>query len=200
MSLAPIHVPVAIILLGGGLLSCFLGYRLLRVLLTGYGFVAGILLATLFVGQVDSWQVSLFVVASGLIGATLALSLYLAVVGLFGAGVSAYVVNLIVNGDPNVWFLFAICILGALLSLLFRRFVLIFGTSFVGAWTAVVGGSALAGDSGSVAVLMRDPSQVFPAVPLSEHVGFAIAWTVLGILGFVLQFMSAARIGRSNGT
>jgi len=200
MSLAPIHVPLAIILLGGGLLSCFLGYRLLRVLLTGYGFVGGIMAAMLFVGQVDTWQVGLFVIASGLIGAILTLSLYLAVVGLFGAGVSAYAVHLIVDGDPNVWFLFSICLLGALLSLLFRRFVLIFGTSFIGAWTAVVGGAALTGDSGSVAVLMRDPSQVFPAVPFSEHVGFAVAWMVLGIFGFVLQFMSAARIGRNNGT
>ena len=40
------QMPVAIILLGGGFLACFLGYRLFRFILLGYGLVAGAVLVS----------------------------------------------------------------------------------------------------------------------------------------------------------
>ena len=41
MASVSFHVPVAIILLGAGLVACFFGLRLLHTLLAVYGFVAG---------------------------------------------------------------------------------------------------------------------------------------------------------------
>ena len=43
---AAYHVPAAVLLLGGGLLACFVGHRLFRVVLGIYGFVTGALLTT----------------------------------------------------------------------------------------------------------------------------------------------------------
>ena len=45
-----LQIPAAVILLAGGLVSCFAGYRLFRVVLSIYGFILGALLATSIVG------------------------------------------------------------------------------------------------------------------------------------------------------
>src|ERR671911_460163 len=46
----PFQIPAAIILLVGGLLSCFAGYRVFRVVLGIYGFILGALLASSLMG------------------------------------------------------------------------------------------------------------------------------------------------------
>ena len=63
---ASFHTPVAIILVLGGLLSCFAGYRVFRVVLGFFGFVLGALIAVLDVEAVrptvgrpgGSWRAS----------------------------------------------------------------------------------------------------------------------------------------------
>ena len=47
---ASFQTPAAIILVLGGLLSCFAGYRVFRVVLGIYGFILGALLASSFMG------------------------------------------------------------------------------------------------------------------------------------------------------
>ena len=43
---ASFQAPAAVILLVGGLLSCFAGYRVFRVVLAFFGFVFGVLVAS----------------------------------------------------------------------------------------------------------------------------------------------------------
>jgi hypothetical protein len=47
---ASFQIPAAVILLGGGLLACFAGYRLFRVVLGIFGAIFGALIATTVVG------------------------------------------------------------------------------------------------------------------------------------------------------
>ena len=93
MASVSLHLPVAIILLAGGLVSCFFGYRLLRVLLAAYGFVAGIVLAVQFGGDLELWATVLLTVGAGIVGAALAVVAYLAGVALLGAAGGALLVN-----------------------------------------------------------------------------------------------------------
>ena len=188
-----LHVPVAVILLGGGLLSCFLGYRLLRALLAVYGFVGGVIVATLFVNQLEIWLAVIVTVGGGLLMAVVAVAAYLAGVALFGAGSAAFVLNLLVSGEPNVWILLTVCLAGALAALAVRRYVLIVGTSCVGAWIALVGGMALAGNNAAVTAAFGDPSMVFPLAPVTGQVGFALGWFALGALAALVQSRSTSR-------
>ncbi len=195
-----LHVPVAIILLGGGLLACFLGYRLLRAFLAVYGFVGGVFLATLFVDQLETWQAVLVTVGSGLVGAVLAIALYLAGVALFGAGLAAFALNLSLDADPHLGMLLATSVFGALVALLVRRYVLIVGTSFVGAWTAVVGGMALVGNGSAVAAATGDMSLVFPMAPITGQVAFAVGWIALGLVAALVQLGATARARKAGRT
>ena len=190
MTWVSFHVPVAIILLGGGLLACFLGYRLLRTLLALYGFIGGVVIATMFVGQLETWLAIVATIAGGVAGSALAVMAYLAGVAVLGAGLGAVALNVAWSyrgGEPNVWVVLIACLVGALLTLAVRRYVLIIATSFGGAWTALVGGLALAGNSPAVAAVTGNVEQLPPLADVRTHVGFVLGWCGLGALAVLVQ-------------
>ena len=119
-----LHLPIAIILLAGGLVSCFYGYRLLRVLLAVYGFVGGIVLAVQFGGQIELWATVLLTVGAGVAGAALAIVAYLAGVALLGAAGGALLVKTAWTsdtGEPGLWLMLGVCLVGAIIALVVRR-------------------------------------------------------------------------------
>ena len=196
MTWVSFHVPVAIILLGGGLLACFLGYRLLRTLLALYGFIGGVVIATMFVGQLETWLAIVATIAGGLAGSVLAVMAYLAGVGVLGAAMGAVVLNIgwsYRGGEPNVWVVLIACLVGALLALAVRRYVLIIATSFGGAWTAIVGGLALAGNSAAVAAATGNVEQLPPIADAQTHLGFMLGWAGLGGLAVLVQIRDMGR-------
>lgn len=196
MTWVSFHVPVAIILLGGGLLACFLGYRLLRTLLALYGFIGGVVIATMFVGQLETWLAIIVTIVGGVVGSVLAVVAYLAGVAVLGAGLGAGALNIAWSyrgGEPNVWVVLVACLLGALLALAVRRYVLILATSFGGAWTAIVGGLALAGNSAAVAAATGSVDQLPPVADARTHLGFVLGWCGLGGLAFLIQIRDMGR-------
>ena len=194
-----IQLPVAIILLGGGLVASFAGYRLLRAMLAVYGFVGGVIITTLFVDQLQTWLAIVATIVGGFAGAVLTIAIYLAGVALFGAGLAAFTLSLMIDGEPHVWVLLATSLLGALVALMVRRYVLIVGTAFVGGWTAVVGGMALSQQEAALAATTGDVSQLFPMAPLAGQTTFALGWVVLGLVGSLVQLrmLSGARARRA---
>ena len=196
MTWVSFHVPVAIILLGGGLLACFLGYRLLRTLLALYGFIGGVVIATMFVGQLETWLAIVATIAGGFAGSVLAVMAYLAGVAVLGAGMGAVLLNLgwsYRGGEPNVWVVLIACLGGALLALAVRRYVLIIATSFGGAWTAIVGGLALAGNGAAVAAATGNVEQLPPVADVQTHLGFVLGWAGLGGLAVLVQMRDMGR-------
>ncbi len=190
------HVPVAVILLVGGLLSCFLGYRLLRLLVAVYGFGLGVIIVTAFADRLEPWVMVAVMAGGGLLGALLAKAAYLAVVAVLGAGLGALVVQagwLSAAGEPGLWVMLSVCLAGALVALALRKYVVIVGTSFGGAWTALVGGLALAGDDSAVAAASGDVQQVYPLAPASTQMEFAVAWYVLGGVALLVQLRTGRR-------
>ena len=188
------QVPVAIILLGGGLLACFLGYRLLRTLLGIYGFIGGVVVATLFVGEFETWVAILLTIGAGLLGAVVAVVAYLAGVAILGAGLGVLALNVALTGpDPNIWFVLIASLTGALLALAVRRYVLIMTTSCAGAWTAMVGGLALAGNTAAVAAASGSLQQLPPLADFRMHAWFVTGWCSLGILATLVQSRAMGR-------
>lgn len=190
------HVPVAFILLAGGLLSCFLGYRLLRLLVAVYGFGLGVVIVTMFADRLETWVMVLVIAGGGVLGAVLAKAAYLAVVAVTGAGLGALAVQTAwtsESGEPGLWITLSVCLACALAALALRRYVIILGTSFGGAWTALVGGLALAGDNAAVAAASGDVERVYPLAPADTQMEFAVAWFVLAGVALLVQFRTGRR-------
>ena len=194
MESVTLQFPVAVILLGGGLVAGFAGYPLLRPLLALYGFIGGVIVTPTFADQLDGWWFIAATLGGGLAGAAAAFALYLATVALLGAGVAAFLAHLAVEGDPEVWLLVAACVLGALLALIVRRYVVIIATAFLGGWTTLVGGLALSRDQAAMAATGGDASGLFPLAPFAGHEAFAAGWLALGLLGSVVQLLASRQV------
>ena len=194
MESVSLQFPVAVILLGGGLVAGFAGYPLLRPLLALYGFIGGVIVTPTFADQLDGWWFIAVTLAGGLAGAAVALAVYLATVALLGAGVAAFSVHLAVERDPAVWLLVAACVLGAFAALIVRRYVVIIATAFGGGWTTLVGGLALSRDEAAMAAAAGDVSGLFPMAPLAGHEAFAAGWLALGVFGSVVQLLASRRV------
>ena len=90
---ASFQTPAAIILLLGGLLSCFAGYRVFRVVLGFFGFVLGALLASSLMGTEQTMYMIVAALVGGIIGSLILVGAYFVGVALIGAGVGALIVN-----------------------------------------------------------------------------------------------------------
>jgi Domain of unknown function (DUF4203) len=183
------QVPAALILLVGGLCSCFAGYRIFRWVLAFFGFVFG----ALFVGAAMGSDQTLWMIAAwligGLIGAVILFAAYFVGVALIGAGIgagAAMVLWAAVNREPGIWPVIILAVIGAIGALAVQRHVIIVATAFAGAQTAVVGAAELIGphnlDPGT-----RQMVHVYPLDPLPNTRLDVIAFVVLGLLGLVIQ-------------
>ncbi len=74
-----------------------------------------------------------------------------------------------------------------------RRYVLIFATAFGGAWTAIVGGLALAGNSAGVAAASGDLQRLPPVGDPRANIEFVLGWAVLGALAMLVQLRDVGR-------
>lgn len=185
------QIPAAVLLVVGGLISCFAGYRFFRVVLVLYGFILGALVATSLVGAGNTTQLVIAAIAGGAAGG---LVLYFACfvgVALVGAAIGAVVVHTIWaqlerNPQPLVVVLFAIA--GAATAMVLQRYVIIIATAFGGAWTLIIATLALTGTSRAAKIASTgDVSVIYPLSLQPEDRWLVIVWLVLGIFGTLFQ-------------
>lgn len=185
------QLPAAIVLVVGGLLACFLGYRLFRVVLAIYGFILGALLGSSLAAATSAAMLVVAALVGGILGSLVLLFAYFVGVALIGAGLGALVVNLVwtqVGGDPNPLVVILVAVLGAMGALAFQRYVIIIGTSFGGAWTAIVGALAVLGNRGArAAARAGDVWVVSPLAPDASPPWILGVWLVLGAIGTIVQ-------------
>ena len=189
------QIPAAIILLAAGLLACFMGYRLFRWLLAIYGFVGGAYLTSLFTGALVPWLAAVSIVGGGLAGALVLLVVYLAGVAILGAGLGVLAVSLFwtpPTGEAEWWVIVVACLVGAIAAVGLQRYVIIVGTSFGGAWTALVGALALGGNAEALAAAGGDLWQLYPMAPADGQVPFAIGWFGLGLFAVLVQLRATS--------
>ena len=146
---ASLQMPAAIVLLAGGLIACFAGYRVFRIVLGIYGFILGALFASSAMGTEHTLWMVLAALLGGIVGALILIAAYFVGVALLGAGVGALAASLIwaaIGREPHALVVILFAIAGALAALALQRYVIIGATAFGGAWTVIVGGLALLGD------------------------------------------------------
>jgi hypothetical protein len=199
------HIPGAVLLLAGGLLACFAGYRLFRLVLGVYGFILGALFASSLVSPGQSTSMLIAAIVGGAIGALLLTLAYYVGVALIGAGVGAVVAHVIWpqigHGEPTTLVVLGFGLGGAIAAVFLQRYMIIVGTASGGAWTAIVGVAALVGVR--AALPAADAGNAWFGYPFSLRLGgpdaasgfnwMWLAWLVLGVAGLLVQLRSKKR-------
>jgi hypothetical protein len=186
------ELPAAILLVLGGALSCFAGYRLFKIVLGIYGFIFGALLASSAMGVSNTTGMLLAALAGGIVGALLLMFAYFIGIALVGAGLGALVAHVgwgyVGAGDPPALVVILLSILGSISAMLLQRYVIIVATAFGGAWTVIVGALAISGDRGAArAASAGDVWILYPMTPAPGQGWVPIAWVVLGLIGTGVQ-------------
>jgi hypothetical protein len=194
------------VLLAGGFTACFFGYRLFKVVLGVFGFIIGALAASSVFGAGDTTPMVIAAIVGGIAGAALLLAAYFVGVALVGAGLGALLVNVVwtqIEGDPHPAVVIVFSVAGAVVATWLQRYVIILATAFTGAWTMLVGGMALMGDSGPLRAAAA--GDVWVAYPLNPAPGMRWvpwAWLALGAFGALVQMRwtggERGRVGKAN--
>jgi hypothetical protein len=190
---ASFQTPAALVLLAGGLISCFAGYRVFRIVLGIYGFILGALFASSAMGTEHTMWMIGAALAGGVVGALILIAAYFVGVALLGAGIGALVASLLwasLGREPGALVVILFSIAGALGALALQRYVIVGATAFGGAWTIIVGGLALTGNHVAVDAAARN--NVWLAYPMNPAPGqywVLAAWLVLGVVGVIVQLM-----------
>ena len=203
---ASYQLPAAIVLLLGGIVACFFGYRMFRLVLAIFGFILGALAASSVFGASDTGPMLAAAAIGGLVGAGILIAAYFVGVALVGAGLGALVANLAfsASGREPHFLVIAFCaIVGAVGSMYLQRYFIIVGTAFGGAWTMIVGAMALVGDRAALAAAAAgDVWVAYPLDPAPGRQWVPIAWIVLSLIGTGVQLGwtggEKGRIGRRN--
>jgi hypothetical protein len=184
---AAYQVPAASLLVLGGVIACFLGYRLFKFVLAIFGFIIGALAASSIWGASDT---TYMVIAAYFVG-----------VALVGAGLGALIANLLwtqIEGDPHPFVVVLFSVAGALLATWLQRYVIILGTAFGGAWTLIVGALAMMGDKTAMtAAAAGDIWVAYPMNPAPGQAWVPYVWIGLGLAGTLVQmFVTGGQSGR----
>lgn len=183
------QLPVAIMFVAAGVLSCFLGQRIFRAVLTMYGFVLGALLGSSFLGDASTWTMVAVVVGAGLVGALLLSLAYFMGVAIVGAALGVAVLHGlygVLGGEANPWYVVSVSVVGALAALLVQHYVIVTGTAFAGAWILLVGVMTLMRQI-PVNAASNEGWITYPLNPIPGQRWVIVAWVVLSIVGIAVQ-------------
>ena len=192
------ELPAALLLLLGGTVACFAGYRLFRIVLAIYGFILGAMLASSMMGVSNTTGMIVAALVGGTAGALVLVFAYFIGIALVGAGLGALLVHAgwtyVRPGEPPALAVIASSILGAIGAMMLRRYVIIVATAFGGAWTMMVGALAALGDRGAArAAAAGDVWILYPLTPAPGQRWVPVAWVGLGLLGLGVQLAITGR-------
>jgi len=195
------QVPASIVMLAGGAVACFAGYRLFRLVLGVYGFILGALMASSMVGTAETWTIVLAALAGGAVGAFVLVAGYFVGVALVGAGLGAFLVNLAwkpFGGEPHWAAVLACAAVGAIAAMTFQRYVIITATAFGGAWTMLVGAAALMlGKGARAASASADVWVVYPGSAGPGSMWVYAAWVAIALTGVYVQLHTGGKRSKS---
>jgi uncharacterized protein DUF4203 len=186
------ELPAAALLVAGGALACFAGYRLFRVVLGIYGFIAGAMFASSMMGPAHTIGMIVAAIVGGIAGSIILVFAYFVGIALIGAGIGAMIAHLgwlqFGAGDPPWYLVVLLAVLGAIGAMVLQRYVIIVGTAFGGAWTLLVGALAIAGDQTATrATATANVWILYPMSPAPGQRWLPFAWVALGVVGTAIQ-------------
>ncbi len=190
-------LPASIVLLLGGAIACFAGYRLFRIVLGIYGFILGAMLASSVMGASNSLGMVVAALVGGLVGSVVLMAAYFVGIGLVGAALGALIGQtawtLFASGEPPIVAVLVVALAGAIAAMMLQRYVIIVGTAFGGAWTMVIGATNLMAARG--VVRGASATEVWILYPTSApgEQWVPVAWIALGLMGLAAQLMTTTK-------
>jgi hypothetical protein len=183
--------PAAIVLIIGGIVACFAGYRFFRVVLAIYGFILGALMASSMMGVNNGVGMVVAALIGGVIGAVVLVLAYFVGIALIGAGLGALIAHQawywIRPGDPPALMVIIAALIGAALAMVVQRYVIIVGTAFGGAWTMIVGLMNALSPRGLTRLSSATEVWILYPQSTADERWAPIAWLILGVIGVVVQ-------------
>ena len=184
------ELPAAIVLVLGGGLSCFAGYRLFKVVLGLYGLLLGAMLASSIFGVSNAVGLIAAALIGGIAGALILVFAYFVGIALVGAGLGALIAHAgwsaMRTGDPPALLVIGLAVAGAIGAMVLQRYVIIVSTAFGGAWTLILGAMAIGGDRVAARASRADVWMLYPAA--APGAGWVlIVWIALGLVGTAVQ-------------
>jgi hypothetical protein len=183
-----------------GLLSCFFGYKLFKLMLALTGLAVGSFMAAAVAQHLtggQTWMILAAAVAGGVVGAAAFYVLHVLFVFLLGAGAGAglTVAGFAVAGHaPHYVAVVLGATVGGVVALLLRKPVIIVLTALSGAWAVASGALYFLGyglTEEQITLLQQDPNalaqvvQELPRAPYLVALGSAL---VLAIAGMLVQW------------
>jgi len=188
---ASYQLPAAIVLIIGGTIACFFGYRLFRIVLAISGFILGAMLASSVFGASDTSLMLGAAVVGGLVGAGLLFAAYFVGVALAGAGLgvlAAHLVSAATGRDPGFLVIVLCAVVGSIASMYLQRYFIIVFTALGGAMTLIDGVMASLGNRAAAAAALSGDIWVFyPLSPAPGQRWVPYAWVVLSLIGVAAQ-------------
>jgi hypothetical protein len=183
--------PAALVLVLGGAIACFAGYRFFRIVLAIYGFILGALMASSMMGVGNTVGMIVAALVGGLIGAVVLVFAYFVGIALIGAGLGALIANQIWYwvrpGDPPSLIVIGTALVGAVLAMVVQRYVIIVGTAFGGAWTMVMGVAHAMSARGITRGSSGNEVWIFYPTATPDERWMSMATLVLGVIGVAVQ-------------
>ena len=189
---ANFELPAALVLLLGGAVACFAGYRFFRVVLAIYGFIFGAMLASSVMGISNHLGMLIAALIGGILGAVLFTFAYYVSIGLIGAGMGAYLLSVVwtyaAHAEPPRVGIIVASVAGAVIAMALQRYVIIISTAFSGAWTIIVAGLSIAGNSAAERAASSNSVWIlYPFAPTQGPRWVPFVWVLLSLAGIAVQ-------------
>ncbi|MDA2933950.1 TMEM198/TM7SF3 family protein [Acidobacteria bacterium AH-259-D05] len=179
----------AMALIASGIITCFFGYRLFKVVLGVTGFVTGGALAWTVLTAAGYGQMVTIAgtLLAALLGGVAMFSLFFAGVFLFGCAMGLLVAVVIlsaIGSELNVVVACIFALVNGLVTLWFRKVLIVASTALTGAWSMLSGVAYFVGDLDLVGALsepelLRTQDGLYYAV--------LALWFLIGISGIAIQ-------------
>jgi hypothetical protein len=186
----------ALVSIGLGVVYCFFGYRMFKVILGILGFVSGAYLVAAIAFNLLGREQAVLVISAGLvggiIGAVLVVAFYFIGIFLLGAWLGSLLGILLTGGGESTVatvILLVLAVIGGIVALTLQKLMIVISTALSGAWAIVSGVIHFLGDA-------RGPIRPFQYHPNLRALrsmgvwGYAmlLCWVLLGIAGMVVQY------------
>lgn len=181
-----------------GILVCFWGYRIFKLVLGLAGFLAGAWLFYMvgmhFTGRPGVLTIIL-TIFGGLIGASLSVFFYY--IGLFLVGaLGGWHLGMLIAGATWTALVLAVpialAVVGGILAIFFQKLVVVVSTAFFGAWGIVAGGFYFLGSGLFPADLFMRPVPALESLRAMNPL-FVLVWFALAAAGLVYQYRYPGR-------
>lgn len=187
---------VALVSIGLGVVYCFFGYRIFKVILAILGFISGAYMAAAIafnlLGREQAVLVILAGLVGGVIGAVLVVAFYFIGIFLLGAWLGSLLGILLAGGGESTVatvIILVLAVIGGVVALMLQKLMIIVSTSLSGSWAIVSGALQLVG--GGLGPVR--PFQYYPNLRALRPMGawgyvMLLCWVLIGIAGMGVQY------------